>query len=82
MGFLSVVVAYAMRTCLSVAITEMVISVTNTKDGNKSIVCNALYSTTDLVHDDYNGARSVSKSQFVVQNYFPLTDHLFLRLLE
>ena len=39
MGFVGIVVVYTMRACLSVAITEMVAPLNNTKKGNESVIC-------------------------------------------
>lgn len=59
MGFLAVVVGFTMRACLSVAITEMVAPITNTKNDSKSTVCDAFY--TVKVGDHYNETHAVSQ---------------------
>lgn len=47
MGFLALAIAYSMRACLSVAITEMVLPLNNTGKGNESLICPADLSTTE-----------------------------------
>lgn len=70
MGFLSVVVAYSMRTCLSVAITEMVEPVTTPKIGNESMVCDVLYLPENHSHGINSGASTVSRCLFVIHGQF------------
>lgn len=41
MGFLALAIAFSMRACLSVAITEMVLPLNNTGKGNESLICPA-----------------------------------------
>lgn len=47
MGFLALAIAYSMRACLSVAITEMVLPLNNTGKGNESLICPADLSPTE-----------------------------------
>lgn len=72
MGFLSVVVAYSMRTCLSVAITEMVemAPMIDNNSENKSLVCTALYSPTNHTHHNSSGTSTVSLRLFFHGNLF------------
>lgn len=70
MGFLSVVVAYSMRTCLSVAITEMVEPVTIPKIGNESMVCDVLYLPENHSHGINSGASTVSQYLFASHGQF------------
>lgn len=39
MGFSAIAISFAMRSCLSVAITEMVIPVNSTGTQNNSLIC-------------------------------------------
>lgn len=64
MGFLSVVMSYSMRTCLSLAITEMVVPIVNTDYGNKSIVCDVNYLPTVYDLDRNNGNANQVSSTF------------------
>lgn len=57
MGFLAIVVAYTMRTCLSVAIIEMVVPVNQT-GSNDSFVCPMI---DDGVLQDNNATDNVYK---------------------
>lgn len=50
MGSLAVMIGYATRICISVAITEMVVPLNNTKNGNESLVCAADQSSVDDSH--------------------------------
>lgn len=51
MGFLAIAIAYAMRVCLSVAITEMVIKPNRTEQqGNGHSVCPAEIVTTNVTN--------------------------------
>lgn len=67
MGFLSIIVAYAMRTCLSVAITEMVVPVIDRNNDNKSLVCEALYLSANYArfHED-NGSSASTVRQHLL----------------
>lgn len=56
MGFLAIAVAYTMRTCLSVAIIEMVVPVNQT-GSNNNFVCPVI----DDGVDDNNGTDNVCK---------------------
>ena len=47
MGFFGLAIAYCVRNCLSVAITEMVIPLNNTGNGNESLICPADLSPTE-----------------------------------
>lgn len=67
MGFLAIVVSYAMRTCLSVAITEMVIPVIDRISENKSLVCEALY--LPMNHTNDNGISTNAVSQNHLQSH-------------
>lgn len=59
MGFVSIAVSYAMRACLSVAITEMTEPIKNTNTGNQSTVCGVLHSPTSHAN---KAANTVSES--------------------
>lgn len=51
MGFLAIAIAYAMRVCLSVAITEMVVKPNRTEQqDNGHSVCPAEVSTTNVTN--------------------------------
>lgn len=50
MGSLAALIGYATRICISVAITEMVVPLNNTKNGNESLVCAADQSVDDSNH--------------------------------
>lgn len=43
MGFLGIVVSFTMRLCLSVAITEMVFSIENSKMANNALLFDGIY---------------------------------------
>lgn len=66
MAFLSIVVAYSMRTCLSVAITEMVVPVMSRSRKNKTIVCEALYLPANNALDNGIRASIVSLYPFAI----------------
>lgn len=64
------VVAYSMRTCLSVAITEMVemVPVIGRNSENKSLVCEALYSPANQTYSNDSDASAVSQFRFIILN--------------
>lgn len=62
MGFLSIVVANSMQSCLFIAITEMVVPVIDRSSGKKSFVCEVLH--LPLNHAQYNGSGASIVSQY------------------
>lgn len=81
MGFLSVVVAYSMRTCLSVAITEMVemVPVISKNSENRSLVCDVLYLPVNQTHGNGSSVSSVSQYRFRIfsSEWFCVMNRLF-----
>lgn len=54
MGFLGIVVSFLMRSCLSIAITEMVVPVNNTGISNESLICPTDYLSLESANNTGN----------------------------
>lgn len=64
MGFLSIAIGYSMRACLSVAITEMVVSINKAEKGNGTIVCNFIH----ISKSQNDSIETVSSAKYILQN--------------
>lgn len=69
MSFLAFSVSYAMRSCLSVAITEMVIPSNDTENGNQSLICPAADNTSPTNKNNHS---------MVFLNFGLNNNHLYL----
>lgn len=62
MGFLGIVVSFTMRSCLSVAITEMVLPLNSSEMENNSTICYI----DSISFDEMDGTKPVSEFKYYI----------------